>query len=95
MPGPLLVCAMLSLSHAGDYSTTDIMHELWNVPSYQRRNRYCSTACITDLVQELPDGEDKAHLEVVIARITGAYEVLSNKYHREKARNPKNSLPFA
>ena len=86
---------MLSLSHAGDYSTTDIMHELWNVPSYQRRNRYCSTACITDLVQELPDGEDKAHLEVVIARITGAYEVLSNKYHREKAHNPQNSLPFA
>ena len=29
----------------------DIMHELWNVPSYQKRNKFCATACIIDQIQ--------------------------------------------
>jgi hypothetical protein len=51
----------------------DIMQELWNVPSYQKRNKFCATACIIDQIQALSDGDDKSKLEASVARITRVY----------------------
>mmetsp|Transcript_17953 Transcript_17953/g.56024 ORF Transcript_17953/g.56024 Transcript_17953/m.56024 type:complete len:102 (+) Transcript_17953:2112-2417(+) len=41
----------------------DIMYELWRVPRYQRRNRYCATRDIASLVAALPPGPRRAALE--------------------------------
>ena len=72
----------------------DIMQELWNVPSYQKRNKFCATACIIDQIQALPDGDDKSKLEALVDQITRVYDGLSSKYHSEKGSNPNNCLAF-
>ena len=38
-------------------------YELWRVPRYQRRNRYCATRDIASLVAALPPGPRRAALE--------------------------------
>ena len=73
----------------------EIMHELWKVPSYARQNKYCSTACIVDLIEALPDGAEKDDLKAAVQRITKGYNELSDKYHSEKGDNPDNNLSFA
>ena len=42
----------------------------------------------------LPPGDDKAELEATVARITKQYDLLSCKYHSEKAANPSNKMAF-
>ena len=85
----------LTTSQQGIPHDLDIMHELWNVPSYQKQNKFMSTACIIDQIQALPDGVDKDRLEASVIRITAIYDGLSSKYHSEKVGNPNNSLAFA
>ena len=70
------------------------MFELWRVPRYQQRNKFCSTAGILDLIDALPDGEERRELLATVARITAAYDALANQYHSEKAANPKNTMAF-
>jgi tRNA(Arg) A34 adenosine deaminase TadA len=69
------------------------MHELWGVNSYRKQNRYCSTACIVDLIDQLEDGSpEKQELTATQNRLMVAYDELSAKYHSEKAGNENNSL---
>lgn len=68
------------------------MHELWGVPTYRKQNRYISTACIMELVEALPEGDEKQELLNLQNELTAEYDKLSNKYHSEKADNKANSL---
>jgi len=68
------------------------MHELWGVPTYRKQNKYCSTACLIELIDKLEEGEEKDELKAIEKRLTGVYDSLSEKYHTEKASNPNNSL---
>jgi tRNA(Arg) A34 adenosine deaminase TadA len=69
------------------------MHELWGVNSYRKCNKYISTVCIMDLIEELDESVPaKKELQDTVKRLLEAYDVLSNKYHTEKSANPKNSL---
>ena len=84
----------LTTSAQGIPHDIDVMHELWDVPSYQKRNKFCSTAGIIDLINELPEGEEKTALLASVDRVAAIYNDLSQKYHSEKADNPDNSLAF-
>lgn len=84
----------LTTSAQGIPHDLDIMHELWNVPTYQKRNKFCATAGITELVDALEAGEEKDALQATIARISGMYDELSQQYHKEKVDNSDNSLAF-
>ena len=68
------------------------MHELWGVATYRKQNKYLSTVCIMDLIDELPDGEEKAELQATSKRLMDTYDKLSNQYHSEKSQNTNNSL---
>lgn len=72
------------------------MHELWNVPTYRKRNKYFASACLMTLIDELDVNdvgeEKKKELQATVQRLIKAYDELSNKYHSEKANNPNNSL---
>mmetsp|Transcript_18993 Transcript_18993/g.24459 ORF Transcript_18993/g.24459 Transcript_18993/m.24459 type:complete len:227 (-) Transcript_18993:167-847(-) len=82
-----------STSAQGIPHDVNTMHELWGVASYRKVNKYCSTACIMDLIELLPDGTDeKKELQGLAAAINDEYEELSQKYHTEKANNVNNSL---
>ena len=72
----------------------NIMFELWRVPRYQQRNKFCSTAGILDLIKALPDSRQRRELQATVARITARYDALATKYHSEKAANPKNTMAF-
>jgi len=73
----------------------NIMHELWGVESYRKQSKFCSTACLIDLVESLPDSDVKKEgLRVKIEELTKKYEQVSNKYHSEKSENTENSLAF-
>jgi tRNA(Arg) A34 adenosine deaminase TadA len=65
----------------------DIMHELWRVPSYARRNKLCATAPVQDLIAALPEGEEKAALLERCVGLTAVYEELAAQYHSAKSVN--------
>jgi hypothetical protein len=69
------------------------MHELWGVTTYRKQNKYLSSCCLMDLVEDLPDDSpDKKELVETQDRLLKAYDALANKYHTEKADNKSNSL---
>ena len=68
------------------------MHELWGVESYRKQNRYCSTVCLIDLINDLEVSEEKDKLMETHARLSNIYNDLSVTYHSEKSSNPNNSL---
>lgn len=68
------------------------MHELWGVASYRKQNKYCSTACLMELIESLKDGEEKNELMKIQDRLINVYDSLSEKYHSEKKTNKNNSL---
>ena len=68
------------------------MHELWGVSTYRKNNRYCSTACLIDLIDRLDDSEEKRVLLEKQAHLISEYMALSTQYHDEKSANPSNSL---
>jgi hypothetical protein len=72
----------------------NIMYELWRVERYAPRNGFCATAGLLELIAALPPGDDKAEFQATVARITASYDGLANKYHSEKAANPKNTMAF-
>mmetsp|Transcript_7963 Transcript_7963/g.14483 ORF Transcript_7963/g.14483 Transcript_7963/m.14483 type:complete len:218 (-) Transcript_7963:171-824(-) len=73
----------------------NIMHELWGVSTYRKQNKFCTTACLMTLVQDLPDDEPlKATLQATIEKLMTKYEEMSNQYHTEKSTNECNSLAF-
>ena len=72
----------------------NIMYELWCVPRYNTRNQFCATTGLLPLIAALPAGKEKAEFEGTVKRITAAYDGLANKYHSEKAANPKNTMAF-
>jgi len=73
----------------------NIMHELWGVASYRKQNKFCTTACIMTLVDDLPEEEPmKASLQETVKRLVDKYDTLSNQYHEEKVNNESNSLAF-
>lgn len=71
------------------------MHELWGVNTYRKQNKYMSTGCIMEMVDALPDGDEKAELKEIQDRLLKRYDELANKYHSEKANNENNSLVLA
>ena len=71
-----------------------IMHELWQVPSYKKQNSFLSTACLIDLIDEIPSSEEQSILKDRIHQISCQYDDLSKKYHSEKIQNDQNSLAF-
>jgi tRNA(Arg) A34 adenosine deaminase TadA len=73
----------------------NIMHELWGVPTYRKQNKFCTTACIMELVEELSDEEPKKiELQATIQRLLTTYDEMSKHYHTEKENNQENSLAF-
>jgi hypothetical protein len=68
------------------------MHELWGVSTYRKQNKYLSTGCIMDVVEALPDGDEKTELKEIQDRLLKTYDELAEKYHSEKASNENNSL---
>lgn len=73
----------------------NIMHELWGVDSYRKQSKFCSTACLMDLVENLPeDNPKKKDLQKTIEELKVKYEELSKMYHSEKSTNEDNSLAF-
>lgn len=73
----------------------NIMHELWGVDSYRKQNKFCTTACIMTLVENLPEDEPlKPTLQATVQRLLDKYEEMSNQYHSEKSNNESNSLAF-
>jgi tRNA(Arg) A34 adenosine deaminase TadA len=75
----------------------ETMHELWGVQSYQRQNKFCKTACIMDLIQQLPEDnhaqkKEKRHLIDWQDSLKQQYNDLANHYHTEKESNKSNSL---
>jgi tRNA(Arg) A34 adenosine deaminase TadA len=68
------------------------MHELWGVNSYRKQNKFLSTACIMDLIDNLEDGKEKEELTIMRDDLIQAYDELSKKYHEEKVLNTDNSL---
>lgn len=68
------------------------MHELWGVNSYRKQNKFLSTACIMDLIDNLEDGKEKEELMRMKDDLIQAYDELSKKYHEEKVLNADNSL---
>mmetsp|Transcript_7187 Transcript_7187/g.21180 ORF Transcript_7187/g.21180 Transcript_7187/m.21180 type:complete len:242 (-) Transcript_7187:143-868(-) len=72
----------------------NIMHELWGVPRYIGRNRFCATGGVLPLIEALPDGPEKLELRATVERVTATYDALAHKYHAEKAANPDNDLAF-
>jgi tRNA(Arg) A34 adenosine deaminase TadA len=72
----------------------NIMHELWNVPTYRKQSKFCSTACIMDLVDQLEDTEKRAALKARVDHLIKVYDEMSKQYHSEKTSNADNSLAF-
>lgn len=71
----------------------DTMRELWGVDGYRRRNKYFASACLTELIEELPKGNQmKEALRERSDRMKGVYDQLSDQYHREKGANANNTL---
>jgi len=68
------------------------MHELWGVNSYRKVNKYCATAGLMELIEDLPESKEKTELLAQQQRLLDAYDKLSAKYHSEKANNANNSL---
>jgi tRNA(Arg) A34 adenosine deaminase TadA len=63
----------------------NIMHELWGVPSYRRRNQFLSTASIPHLVDAMSDDDpDKEIFQKKIDELTEKYKVLADQYHTAK-----------
>ena len=71
-----------------------IMHELWQVPSYKKQNSFISTACLIDLINELPSSPQQQSLKDRVDQLSCLYDDLSKKYHSEKTQNDQNSLAF-
>ena len=69
--------------------------QLWDVPTYRKQNKFCSTACVVDLIDALPESSEKTALQACAAKISQEYDALSQKYHAEKASNPANSITFS
>lgn len=68
------------------------MHELWNVPTYRKQNKYLSTACIMDLVNELSNDSERNELLDLQTELINEYNALANQYHTEKVNNVNNTL---
>merc|ERR1719277_2338979 len=71
----------------------NILHELWQVQSYARCNKFISTAGLFDEIDKCQD-PDKTELQETAERITRKYDELARKYHSEKTQNPQNTLVF-
>jgi tRNA(Arg) A34 adenosine deaminase TadA len=65
----------------------NIMHELWGVPTYRKRNQFVSTASIVDLVDALDNNKEKEELKIRLERLFRRYNTLSKQYHSEKKTN--------
>jgi len=71
----------------------NIMYNLWQVPRYNARNMFISTAGIYEEIEKCSEA-DKAELKATASRITQKYDELAAKYHAEKVANPNNKLAF-
>lgn len=70
----------------------ETMHELWGVDSYRKENKFCKTACLIDLIQDLDDSKKKEELLEMAEKLKAAYNQLSKRYHNEKKDNVNNNL---
>mmetsp|Transcript_42643 Transcript_42643/g.76686 ORF Transcript_42643/g.76686 Transcript_42643/m.76686 type:complete len:168 (-) Transcript_42643:216-719(-) len=71
----------------------NILHELWQVPTYAMCNKFTSSCSIYKSIDQCSE-KDKAELLDMAKEIQTEYEALANKYHEEKAANPDNNLAF-
>jgi hypothetical protein len=63
----------------------NIMHELWGVHTYRRRNKFLTSASILQLVEALSDEDpDKIPFQQQIKTIIEKYNLLTNQYHTDK-----------
>lgn len=73
----------------------NIMHELWGVRSYRKQSKFCSTACILDLVEALDDTEEKKEsLRVKCNELIDVYDKIAKGYHAAKTEDIHNTLAF-
>jgi tRNA(Arg) A34 adenosine deaminase TadA len=72
----------------------NIMHELWGVDTYRKRSKFCSTACLVDLVDAVEDEDAKVSLKKRVDALVASYDDMSKQYHTEKSKNTDNSLAF-
>jgi tRNA(Arg) A34 adenosine deaminase TadA len=63
----------------------NIMHELWGVTTYRRRNKFLSSGSIINLVEEMSDEDDeKKRFQDRIEILIQSYNTLARQYHAEK-----------
>ena len=70
----------------------ETMHELWGVESYRKENKFCKTACLMSLIEELEESDEKDELKQIMTRLKKTYDQLASQYHDEKKSNKDNSL---
>jgi len=68
------------------------MHELWGVSGYRRQNKYFASACLQELIRDLPESEVKQDILVQSSRLLQVYNSMSDQYHAEKKDNKNNTL---
>ena len=68
------------------------MHELWGVNSYRKQNKYFASACIQKIIEDMEESGEKKDLQEQAERLLLRYNELSQKYHKEKTDNKRNSL---
>ena len=68
------------------------MHELWGVNSYRKQNKYFASACIQKIIEDMEKSGEKKDLQEQAERLLLRYNELSQKYHKEKTDNKRNSL---
>lgn len=72
----------------------NIMHELWGVKTYRKASKYCASAGLMPLIEQVEDKDKKKALQKRVDTLVQAYDDLSNQYHTEKSKNTDNSLAF-
>jgi tRNA(Arg) A34 adenosine deaminase TadA len=70
-----------------------IMQEVWQVPRYAPRNKFCSSAGLIELIDVCED-DNRSEFHASLERITRKYDKLARQYHDEKTDNPNNNLAF-
>lgn len=71
----------------------DIMHELWGVERYRRKNKYCQTFSIMEHAALLKNQTQKRDLLAKFATIETEYNRLASDYHANKGEN-ENDIAF-
>eukprot|EP00633_Aureoumbra_lagunensis_P001764 CAMPEP_0197286226 /NCGR_PEP_ID=MMETSP0890-20130614/1693_1 /TAXON_ID=44058 ORGANISM="Aureoumbra lagunensis, Strain CCMP1510" /NCGR_SAMPLE_ID=MMETSP0890 /ASSEMBLY_ACC=CAM_ASM_000533 /LENGTH=71 /DNA_ID=CAMNT_0042754441 /DNA_START=510 /DNA_END=725 /DNA_ORIENTATION=+ len=66
-----------------------MLDEVFDCPNgnYKRKNAYWQAFSITQLIADLPDGQDKTSLENRVTALRKTYDSMSSVYQDSKAEN--------